>query len=331
VLIATVDRLVDLPLPCLPQSLEEVSLDVFYYSFEPWKVWADAKRMTIGIGCICERGDCVVLASDMRASYGTTPVGPNDACGKVFRLGQFNTMVCIAGRISSCHAVRSQLVHNVGKLSKLRIVSREHVIRAIDEARMRELRRVYDWTIQTNWGISLYDFARGKVPGGKLDKLLLRAGFHLLKNTPLKVELIVAGFVPSQTMFFRASQKQPLEEESSPGVYAIGSGQIPAMTQLNRRSQHVAMSLPRTLLHVHEAMIAARSSDPKGIGHPQAYIVMRKHVPQTLYLEANAPALENWRKAYRGRRNTGSLDDSKVAGIDIYQQLKTLKPIKGVQ
>jgi|HubBroStandDraft_6_1064221.scaffolds.fasta_scaffold00205_54 20S proteasome alpha/beta subunit len=285
--------------------------------------------MTIGISCICERGECIVMASDMRVTYGTSPVGPNDACGKVFRLGSFNTMVCVAGSMSSCHAVISQMVVNVQKFSKGKPVYREHVINAIDEARTRELRRVYDWSIRNYLGISLHEWARGKVPGGKLDKLVLRAGIKRLEDTPFKVELIVAGFVESQTMFFRAAQKEALEEESSPGVYAIGTGQVAAMEVLNGRGQRVAMSLPRTLLHVHEAMVAARLANPRTVGHAQAYIVMRLRVPQTLYLKASAPILESWRKAYRDRRNTGSLDDSAIAARDIHGQLQYLLPNKG--
>jgi hypothetical protein len=301
-----------------------------YFTTHPsLEVWPDEDKMTIGIACVCERGECIVMASDMRATYGTTPIGPNDATGKVFRLGSYNTMVCVAGSMSSCHAVISQLVVGVRKFSRFKKVYREHVIGAINHARIKELQTVYDWSIRTYLGISLHEWATGKVPSGKLDDLILRAGAKRLEDTPLKVELIVAGFMRSQTMFFRAAQKQPLEEESAPGVYAIGTGQVAAMRRLNRRGQHVAMSLPRTLLHVHEAMIAAHNSDPRRIGRPLAYLVMRKRVPRTLYLKAAAPILESWRKAYRNRRNTGSLDDSKIAATDIYQQLEFLRPNKG--
>src|ERR1700735_133448 len=167
------------------------------------------------------------------------------------------------------------------------------------------------------------------IPGGKLDPLLVRDGYNLLNKTPFRVELIAAGFIHSQTMFFRAVQKQPLEEESSPGVYAIGTGDIAAMRVLNRRGQRVSMSLHRTLVHVDEAMISARRSNPRTVGRAQAYLVMRQRVPQTLYLNATSPTLENWRKAYQNRRNTGSLDDSAIAANDIYRQLQYLRPNKG--
>lgn len=292
------------------------------------ETWPHEERMTIGIACICGRGECVVMASDMRATYGTTPVGPHDACGKVFRLGSFNTMVCVAGRMSSCHAVISQLIVNTRKYCKGSRVFRDSFIRAIDDARTKELRKVYDWSIRAYLGISLEEWARGRVPSGKLDDLVLRAGVNRLRDTPFRVELIVAGFARSQTLFFRAAQKQAVEEESSPAVYAIGTGQVAAMRVLNRRGQRVAMGLPRTLLHVHEAMIAARRSQPRIVGKPLVYIVMLRREPRTLYIDAASPILESWRKAYRGRRTTASLDDSRVASKDIYQQLQYLRPKK---
>jgi hypothetical protein len=53
--------------------------------------------MTIAIGCICERGETVVLASDLRATYRTTPVGPRDHCEKLFTPGKhFPVMAVIA-------------------------------------------------------------------------------------------------------------------------------------------------------------------------------------------------------------------------------------------
>ncbi len=281
----------------------------------------DEETVTIGIGCICERGDCVVLASDMRATYGTTPIGPHDHCGKLFTLGRFPVMACVAGRMSECHAIISQVVHVMGRFHRRKKIAREHVMEVIDDARTREMRRIYDWTLKAKMGVSLHDWAKGKVRGG-MDNLVLRAGLSFMNDAPLRVALIVAGFIRGQTMFFRAVEKNRLEEESSPGVYVIGSGQVHAMKVLNRREQSYAMSLPRTLLHVHEAMIAARCE--RTVGTAPGYIVIKKREPRVLFLPVSVPTLESWRKAYAGRVSTASLDDSKVAAIDIYHQLKFL-------
>ena len=104
-------------------------------------------------------------------------------------------------------------------------------------------------------------------------------------------------------------------------MYAVGTGQIAAIRRLNRRRQYAAMSLARTLLHVHEAMLAARNSERKGVGRAKYYVVLKKREEQPLYLDANSSTLESWRKAYRGRKTTASLDDSTIAAKDIYMQL----------
>lgn len=227
--------------------------------------------------------------------------------------------------MSECHAVISQIVHMMRRFHLRKTVGREHVIEIIDMARARELRRMYDWALRRRMGISLAEWAKGTVKGG-MDDLVLRAGLTFMNAEPFRVELIVAGFIRGHTMFFRAVQKNRLEEGSTPGVYAIGRGQIHAMRVLNKRGQSYAMSLPRTLFHVHEAMVAARRDTT--VGTTPGYVVIKKHDARLLFYPATLPTLENWRKAYAKRGTTASLDDSRVAGLDIFQQLKVLHPTK---
>jgi hypothetical protein len=204
-------------------------------------------------------------------------------------------------------------------------VSREEVMDVIDDARAREMRRIYDWTLKSKMGISLRQWVMGKVPGG-MDDLVVRAGLSFMEDAHFEVALVVAGFIRGQTMFFRADRKNRLQEESSPGIFVIGSGQVHAMNVLTRRQQSYAASLPRTLLHVHEAMVAARAE--KTVGKALGYIVIRKHVPRILFIEACSPLFEDWRKAYAGRPSTATLDDSRPAAMQIYHQLKYLHPVK---
>jgi len=131
-----------------------------------------------------------------------------------------------------------------------------------------------------------------------------------MEAAPFRVGLIVAGFMRGQTMFFRAVQKERLQEETSPGIYVIGSGQVHAMDVLNRRVQNTHMSLARTMLYVHEAMTAARIE--KTVGSAQGYIVMKRE-RRILFVPSTLPILEDWRKAYARRSSTASLDDSRLA------------------
>ena len=57
-------------------------------------------------------------------------------------MADFNAMACVAGRMSSCPAVISQLVEWVKKLRKRKAISRGDIMGAIDQSRALELRRV---------------------------------------------------------------------------------------------------------------------------------------------------------------------------------------------
>ncbi|HVS87464.1 MAG TPA: hypothetical protein VHF01_04485 [Candidatus Acidoferrum sp.] len=234
-------------------------------------------------------------------------------------------MAVVAGRMSECHAVISQLVHKMSKFHLRRKIVREEVMNTIDESRFHELVRIYDWTLKSKMGISLHDFF-GRKRRGVLNELVVLAAQSLMEAAPFRVELIVAGFMRGQTMFFRAVQKNRLEEETSPGICVIGSGQVPAMDVLNRREQSTYMSLARTMLHVHEAMTAARTE--KTVGTAQGYIVMRKRERRILFVPSSLPILEDWRKAYASRSSTATLDDSRLASQHIYLGLKFLHPTK---
>jgi len=76
--------------------------------------------MTLGVGVLCERGECVVMASEQRASYGSTarPLSPNDECSKQFYLRPIKCFVNVAGSLSVCHAVYSEIAHKIDSLSE---------------------------------------------------------------------------------------------------------------------------------------------------------------------------------------------------------------------
>ena len=234
--------------------------------------------MTLGIGVLCDHGETFVLGSERRASYGTTgtvPVGPNDECGKQFYLKPHRIFVSVAGSMSTCHAVYAQLAHMVRNLKEPTNLPAELLMTLIDEARLHEIRRIYDWQMKRKMGLTLHQWASGKLPRGvKIPRLVVEYGMAVLEQTPFKCELIVGGFVGEHGMFFKASQKEHIQEETSPGVYAIGIGQTSAMRHLNERGQNVHMTLPRTLLHVYEALHLSQS---EYVGPPpELLIVVRK-------------------------------------------------------
>jgi hypothetical protein len=223
--------------------------------------------------------------------------------------------------MSTCHAVYSQLAHLASKLKDPEKVPSELMIEMINYSRFRELRRRYDWELKRKMGVSFKNWAAGKLPGIKFHRLFLEYGLQLLKQTPFRIEMIIGGYSGDHGMFFRAVGKEHLEEETSPGVYAIGSGQVKAMEHLNKRGQNIHMSLARTLLHVYEAMLAAQSTN---VGPPPEYVgVIKKREPKPLVYPLRS--LETWRTAYASRPNTASLDDSSGAGTEVLSRLAYLK------
>jgi hypothetical protein len=82
----------------------------------------------------------------------------------------------------------------MNKVAEHETIYDEHVENAIDQARYRIFARRVDWAMKTTFGVSLSQWQRGKVPGGKLDPLLLKAGKLLMLNEDYPLEVIVAGF-----------------------------------------------------------------------------------------------------------------------------------------
>src|SRR5579862_318566 len=215
----------------------------------------DGRAMTLGVGVLCDHGETIVIGSEQRASYRTTEniaIGPNDECGKQFYMKPHRVFVSVAGRMSTCHSVYSQFAHLVNHLKEPSNIPAERMMALIDEARFHTLKRLYDWELKKEMGVTLHQWASGRLPRGrKMDELVVKFGLKILEAMPFRCELIVGGFQDENAFFMRACQKGAIEEETSPGVYAIGIGQTSAMRHLNKRGQNVHMGLPRTLLHVY--------------------------------------------------------------------------------
>ena len=267
--------------------------------------------MTIGIGVLCDDWKCGIVAADTRATYGTTPVDPNDCVGKVFSfedIPKFEKIVCgIAGRLSVGHDVVSQLAAEFKKLARNKRIYREHIQNAINHARAHELGRIYDWALKENLGISLSQLLRGKLPEGPLDEVAKRYAHGIMKQTPFIFEIIVVGFLGNEPLFFRGSEKRYLEGEVGPGIYVIGSkGKIAALDHLNKRGQNPTCGLARSLLHVYEALEIARTADREKIGKPSWYSVVREDSGQWRFDPATH-LLRGWASHYKNRPNTISL------------------------
>ena len=287
----------------------------------------DGKAMTLGIGVICDHGETIVLGSEQRASYGVIGGGtidPNDEAGKQFYMKPYKAFTSVAGSLSMCHRVFSEFIHLVEHLRDQENLAPEHIAACLNTARYHQLKRDYDWQLKKQLGVTWRQWITGKLPRGiKMDELVVKYGAKILEGTPFKCELIVGGFFGKRphTIFFKASQKEALQEEASPGVYAIGVGHVPAMKHLNKRGQNVHMSLARTLLHVYEALYLGQNLY---VGPPPKLLaIIKKREPRILVYQTEH--LEGWRKAYESRNTTASLDDSGVAAKEVFNRLRILK------
>jgi hypothetical protein len=270
--------------------------------------------MTVGIGVLAGAATFAVIASDTRASYPKSAVDPNDFVGKQSRyddIPRFENVICtVAGRLGVTHDVEGEMAVEFKKLIRRKKIHREHIQNAIDNARSRELRRRYDWALRVNcFGVTCSQLLRGKLPHGPLDPEAIRAAKVVCDAYEFKVEIIVAGFVDGEPILFKGTGKEDLQGEASPAAYVIGSkGKLAAMNQLNKRGQNIHCGLARTILHVHEAMEAARIADPDNyIGKPAWYaVILQKE--GVCRLNPNVTLLRDWVKHYRNRQDTGSLD-----------------------
>lgn len=275
--------------------------------------------MTVGIGVLCESGDCAIMASDVRVSYRCINVAPHDWSGKQYPFPPFNLVAAIAGNTSSTHAVVSELS---AELSKLILVKQandqfqiefEHIRNALERARKKELRRLQACAMESQLGVSVEDWIAGRLPtGDKFNQYALREGLRVLKGVAdemeHKVGIILAGFLRGKPVFIRGLGARPAEDGPSPAIFVIGGkGAQEAQAVLTVRDQSIEMGIARSLFHVYEAMEAARKD--KGVGKPSDYTVMRPHglsgLTGILRVKWNHPQLRAWRRAYRNRSTHG--------------------------
>lgn len=231
--------------------------------------------MTIGIGAFCERGSCIVLGSDTRASYDKRHrLGPNDWISKFYDLphGCFGV---IAGTLTQCHGVSAQIATEFANLKGGFDIDQAR--EAINKARFHEFCMIGGERLLATFGITLQEWWNLTK-----DARVYRGGKAIFRGIPLEVEIIVAGFqnrlqgeiAPGSTsaMLFRAISKNPIEPENNYTV--IGSGANAARRAMDRRGQHSHRSWQRTAIDVIAAMQAAQKSEGRTVGNPNDLVIL---------------------------------------------------------
>lgn len=248
------------------------------------------------------------MAVDSRGTYGDPPVTTHDACGKfVDLLPVVPVVVAISGSVSMCDAViwefyeqlRSFKVEQEKKGETLQI---DHLSVAIRNARHYEYLKFLRQEMQGCLGMTLEEWQEETNPEKKRKgRVVARAARW---NFP--VWLIAGGFW--ETAFGLVASAGACVTEMGARHFAVGIGGVAALEKLHSRDQEPYMSAPRTLLHVAEAMDAAKRAYPAYIGRPDDYVILRANKP-IMRFPAASPALAEWRTDFRGKPTDLMQDD----------------------
>lgn len=221
------------------------------------------ERMTIGIGVICHNAQCIIMAADRRGSYANPRLGSHEDIGKQFDL-PFGCCANIAGTVSACNGVVSALYAHMEAIEEP--VWADKVRTAVREAQMAELSEMYDMALLNNLGMRLSEW-RAAWPA---DSRIRRAGGAVFRITPFEVELIVGGFVGGGPLLITAMGKEPTEVSQNLAV--VGSGWEEALDVLNKRKQSPFTSVMSSVVHICEAMEAAKAQPT--VGEQANYVVL---------------------------------------------------------
>jgi len=269
--------------------------------------------MTIGIGVLCESGTCIILASDGRGTYKQAHLLPNDEMGKQFDL-PFNLFGIMAGFFSHCNSYLPTLYEEMEKLKAHAVLYQGHFRYALRMAQVREMQYRFDGALVQEIGMTLEQWQKEIEHRPRLR----RTGRAVIKLTPLVVEMIVGGFINGGPVLLSVVDKEVPEIVYSHET--IGSGGEYALNHLNFRDQNVHMSFQRTVVHVAEALEAAKL-DPH-VGEPKDWIILEPN-GRVRRLIADHQHIKQLLADFRGK-DTDALDDDKEARKRILNTLYRL-------
>jgi hypothetical protein len=230
--------------------------------------------MTIGIGVLCEafpdaRAKCIVMATDTRGTFhSSTGLGPHDQTGKQFEL-PYRFAANIAGTVSVCAGIESELHARMLKIALP--FAHDHVVQAITESQFYEFATRANHALMSELGVTLLEWKATSSPWLQVE------GKKILRDVVLGMVITVAGFATSEPVLLEAVMNDKAEMQT---FSVIGSGADAALGVLCRRRQEPYMTVQRTILHVAEALEAARLDairrDPSNpdVGNPGDYIIL---------------------------------------------------------
>ncbi len=255
--------------------------------------------MTVGIGVSCQKGTCVIMAADGKGSFENESYTAHERIGKQHYLSHG---LCgnIAGTVEVCNAVMNRVStaleahpHNIPMML-------DYVLKVVEAARFSEFKRVVDGELKHRLGITLEEWQEAEET-----RLLYRRGNKIMLRSFLNVEFLVGGIIYGSGAIVHFS---PTDVARVDQLACIGTGGDSAFEQLMKRSQDAHMSLPRTILHIAEAMEAARLANPKTVGRASDFVVITQK--QIRRMPAKSPVLAKMLEKYANAESTEGIDGS---------------------
>jgi hypothetical protein len=219
--------------------------------------------MSVGIGALCNGGQNIVMAVDTRGTWNDPRFPNHEQTGKQYDL-PFYLCANIAGQTRVCASLVSELTVQLDKLADEAAIYHDHIRNAIREAQLLEHIYRLDYELILRLGMRLTEWKA-------MDEARLnyRRGERIVKNFEIKMQLTVGGFVHNSAVLLETNYSNAPEIVD---MSVIGSGADLANEKLLLRGQHGNTSLHRTLVHVAEAMQAARQD--QFVGDPADFVVL---------------------------------------------------------
>jgi hypothetical protein len=258
--------------------------------------------MTIGIGAVGGSGNTVVMATDTKGSY-KDPRFADFLIGKQYDFFPHHLLAAnIAGTVPVCKSVVSSLVGEMDKLLVEPVIFHDHIRNAVQDAQIHDILFRLNYELVNRLGMSRAEWLA-------LDKtsLQFRRAQRVIRKYQLPVQLTVGGFVTGGSIVMLEAQFNEIPEMVE--WSAIGTGGDDAAEKLGKRNQGATISFQRTLVHVAEAMEAARAD--RYVGEPSDYVVITQRTYRRF--PARDPYLMQLLAKYADR-DTNELDDSDECG-----------------
>jgi len=256
-------------------------------------------NVTIGIGCLCNGGETIIMAADTRGTYRDPSIPNHERIGKQFDLS-IHGCANFAGHVPICTSVISELCAEIDKLATEPVIYHDHIRNAIRNAQFHEHVFRLDYEMVKKLGMPLLDWK-----AMNQTTLAYRRGAKLANRFELDMHLTVAAYVRGSAVLLEALYSDPA---AMVHTSVIGSGYDHAIDVLNNRGQDANTSWQRTLVHVAEAMQAARAD--QYVGAPSDFVVL---TPRSLRrFPADDAYLGQLLVKYWGK-DTGDMDDTDEA------------------